>query len=350
MCSNKDAWRFFVMFILVGGFFLVELIVGIVAQSIALQADAMHMLSDFVALAVGFAASIISGKNRTSKHTYGFLRMEIIGALVNSTYLLAICINIVFEAIERFRHLDEVCRTLTEKIDLVTIVGVIGLVVNIVGLLIFCGAATHGHSHALGGDHGHGHGGGDEHGEHECDHHDSHGHDSHGDNTRPPTKCCGCFKNGGNLNIMAVFLHVAGDALGSIVVIIATFVIRYGTQSKSLRCITDPIGSLIIVVIILVGAIPLFVQCVKILLHTTPERINLDAVSADIKNIPGVIDIQELCCWQLNGSITVVSMHVMVHTGCDWPTIYDDIKAILDKCGVQSSTIQPDFLPRDWNC
>ena len=96
------------MFVLTGGFFFAELIVGIIAQSIALQADAMHMLSDVLALAIGFAALLMSNKASTLSHTFGFARMEIIGALINSTYLLATCISIVFEAVERFRHLEEV--------------------------------------------------------------------------------------------------------------------------------------------------------------------------------------------------------------------------------------------------
>ena len=340
------------MFFLTGGYFFTELIAGIASQSLALQADAMHMLSDFLGLAIGFTASLVSGKKSTSKHTYGYIRMEVIGALINSTYLLATCINILFEAIERLRHLEEVCETLTHKVTLVMVVGIVGLIVNILGLLIFCGAATHGHSHALGG---HGHGNecnhSDDHhdhahGEHGCDHHDSHGRNE------DPAKstCCGCFNNGVNLNIMGVFLHVAGDALGSVVVIIATLVIRYGTQSKSIRCASDPIGSLIIVIIILCTAIPLFLKCISILLHTTPKHIDLDAMSGYIKKIPDVLDVQELHCWQLNGELTVATMHVIVYDDCNWPCIYGDIKSMLDKRSIQSSSIQPDFLPRDLMC
>ena len=329
-----------------------ELIVGIIAQSIALQADAMHMLSDALALAVGFGASLMGTKARTLKHTYGFIRMEIIGALVNATYLLAICISITFEAVERFRKLEEVCTHLSKNVNLVMIVGIVGLVINIVGLFIFCGAATHGHSHAVGGDHGHGHGGGGDksddhhghqHGEHGCDDSDCHGHDKE---IEPSPPCCCCLKNGGNLNIMGVFLHVAGDALGSVVVIIATLVIRFGPQDEPIRCATDPIGSLIIVVIILVGAIPLLVRCIGILLHTTPKNVKLDALVTDIKDISDVLDVQELHCWQLNGSTTVVTMHVMLYEGCNWAVIYDDIKLMLDEIGIDSSSVQPKFLPR----
>ena len=314
-----------------------ELIVGIIAKSIALQADAMHMLSDSLALAVGFGASLMGTKARTLKHTYGFIRMEIIGALVNATYLLAICLSITFEAIERFRDLEEVCTHLSENVNLVMIVGIVGLVINIVGLFIFCGAATHGHSHAVGGDHGHSHG------EHGCDDADCHGHD---EEIEPSPPCCGCLKKGGNLNIIGVFLHVAGDALGSVVVIIATLIIRFVPQDEPIRCAADPIGSLIIVVIILFGAIPLLVQCISILLHTTPKNVKLDALVTDIKDISDVLDVQELHCWQLNGSTTVVTMHVMLYEGCNWAVIYDDIKFMLDEIGVDSSSIQPKFLPR----
>ena len=201
------------MFFLTGGYFVVELVYGIIIGSLALQADAFHMASDLIALVVGFYSLIVARRAPTPIASFGWMRMEVqyftgpagcnslsqpssdnaapiphqvVGALMNGTFLLATCFNITLEAIHRyivythvarqptsaccdtpppvvlarFQELDEVKEQLGPQAGLLMKVALIGLAVNVVGLFVFGhGSGGHGHSHG-GGGHGHSHGGG----------------------------------------------------------------------------------------------------------------------------------------------------------------------------------------------
>jgi solute carrier family 30 (zinc transporter), member 1 len=126
-------------------FFIVELVVGNITKSVALTADAFHMLSDVISLIIGIIAVRFS-KRRSAVNTYGWVRAEVVGANVNTVFLLALCLTIVFDAIRRFLDPEPI-----ENVNLLLIVGSIGLGINIIGLFLFQG--FHGHSH---GSHSHG--------------------------------------------------------------------------------------------------------------------------------------------------------------------------------------------------
>lgn len=131
-------------------FFFLELIVGYAVHSLALVADSFHMLNDVISLLVGlWAVKVANQRNHSKTYTYGWQRAETLGALVNGVFLVALCLSIFLEAIQRFVEPQEISHP-----KLVLIVGSFGLASNIIGLFLFH-------------DHGHGHGG------------HSHGHDEH---------------------------------------------------------------------------------------------------------------------------------------------------------------------------
>ncbi|TFK57206.1 cation efflux protein [Heliocybe sulcata] len=125
-------------------FFFVEIIVGYAVGSLALVADSFHMLNDVLSLVVALYAIKFAAKDRTSQYSYGWHRAEILAALVNGVFLVALCFSIFLEAIQRFFTAPEISNP-----RLVVIVGSLGLASNIVGLFLF---HEHGHSH----DHDHG--------------------------------------------------------------------------------------------------------------------------------------------------------------------------------------------------
>ncbi|KAH6657296.1 cation efflux protein [Truncatella angustata] len=141
-------------------FFLVELIAGIAVHSLALTADAFHMLNDIISLAVGLWAVRISKRQSTNKFSYGWVRAEILGGFFNAVFLIALCISIILESITRFIDPPEITNP-----QIILIVGCCGLVSNLVGFIVL------GH-----GGHDHGHGGhshdGDEH-DHDHGHNDA---------------------------------------------------------------------------------------------------------------------------------------------------------------------------------
>ncbi|KAI9714195.1 MAG: hypothetical protein M1812_006416 [Candelaria pacifica] len=129
--------------------FFGELIIGSWVHSLALVADAFHMLNDFITTVVALWATTIAERKSPRKYTYGWQRATTLGAFFNGVFLLALCVSIFIEAVTRLFEVPEVKNPM-----LILIVGAIGLTCNIAGLLLFGG---HDHSHG-GGHHGHEHG------------------------------------------------------------------------------------------------------------------------------------------------------------------------------------------------
>ncbi|KFY53615.1 hypothetical protein V497_08362 [Pseudogymnoascus sp. VKM F-4516 (FW-969)] len=148
----KMAWtkstRIIVMLVIDIAFFIIELGVGVWVGSLALMADAFHMLNDIISLLVGLWAVKAAQKSSSDKYSFGWLRAEILGAFFNAVFLIALCLSIILEAITRFVNIA----TITNP-QLILIVGSLGLASNIVGFFVLGG---HGHSHGP-EEHAHGH-------------------------------------------------------------------------------------------------------------------------------------------------------------------------------------------------
>ena len=136
------------MLFMTSSFFLVEIIVGYATNSMALVADSFHMLSDVISLIIGFFALRYSKRSqRTERNTFGWQRAEVLGALVNSVFLIALCFSILVESLKRLVEPESLKNPV-----LVLIVGAVGLAVNVIGLMLF---HEHGHGHSHGGSNGH---------------------------------------------------------------------------------------------------------------------------------------------------------------------------------------------------
>ncbi|CBF85577.1 hypothetical protein AN1795.2 [Aspergillus nidulans FGSC A4] len=157
-------------------------------------------------------------------------------------------------------------------------------------------------------------------------------------------------KHGHDLNMRGVFLHVMGDALGNIGVILSALVIWL--TDYSWRFYVDPGISLVITVIILASAIPLCKAASRILLQAVPHGLSIDHIKEDIESLPGVKGSHHLHVWQLSDTKTVASIHIQVDTeikgeGSErYMHLAKQVRQCLHAYGIQSSTIQPEF-PRD---
>lgn len=129
---------------------------GYVTNSMALVADSFHMLSDIAALVISFLSIKVSSPTKFnlirellisipsqmspkkwSKNTFGWARAEVLGALVNAVFLVAICFSITIEACKRFIEMEPI-----HEPKLLVIVGVIGLLINVVGLVLLFGKCS----------------------------------------------------------------------------------------------------------------------------------------------------------------------------------------------------------------
>lgn len=165
---QKLAWskstRIKVMIALDTAFFLLELITGFLAHSLALMADAFHMLNDIISLIIGLWAVSAAQKATTDEFTFGWVRAEILGAFFNAVFLIALCVSIILEALTRFIEPPEI-----DNPKMMLIVGSAGLFSNLLGFFVLGG---HGHAH------GHSHDGHDhDDPEHAHEHTHTHAHD-----------------------------------------------------------------------------------------------------------------------------------------------------------------------------
>ncbi|CED82790.1 Zn2 transporter ZNT1 and related Cd2 /Zn2 transporters (cation diffusion facilitator superfamily) [Phaffia rhodozyma] len=371
-------------------FFFIEIIGGYAVGSIALIADSFHMLNDIISLVVALYAIKLATTSSSAKYSYGWQRAEILGALANGILLLALCLSIFIECIQRLIQVTEVTNPM-----IVIIVGSLGLASNIAGLFLF-------HEHGHGGGHSHSHSkpsppplpqlpeieGPDSieslyrhpaqsraavvaAAEHmgygataPIKHHDhSHGPDerepllaqndhtdhahSHSDSTSgnadeqdKSSKSHG-HGHGGSMNMEGVFLHVLGDALGNVGVIASGLIIML--CKGQWRFYSDPAISFLITCIIASSAIPLVKSASFILLQATPSTVSLDDLRDSILAVSGVISVHELHCWQLSEAKIVASVHVLVDRENEYMATVDSIRRVLHNYGIHSSTIQPEF-------
>lgn len=352
--------RLLTMLAMTASFFLVEIIVGYITNSIALVADSFHMLSDVVALIVGFASVRIS-KWQTQKNTFGWIRAEILGAFVNAVFLIALCFSILVESLKRLVEIEEI-----RDPKLLLIVGSLGLLVNLIGLCLF---HDHGHSHGGGGgSHSHGH-------EREAlVDKPANGNVEHSHSHGAPNRTSICedvttdvegvvievadikTTSSAQLNMRGVFLHVLGDALGSVIVIISALLIWF--VEADWKYYMDPAMSILMVIIILSTTAPLLRDSGLILLQTVPGHIRVHQLEEEIKKVEGVLALHEFHVWQLAGNKIIASVHIHVHNLQEYMVVADKIKTVFHKAGIHSTTIQPEIIedndiadfPRNQNC
>lgn len=179
------------------------------------------------------------------------------------------------------------------------------------------------------------------------DHRDEDVHKSH-NHAQPKPKD---HKKGHNhdLNMRGVFLHVMGDALGNIGVIVSALIIWL--TDYEWRYYVDPGISLVITLIILASAIPLCKAASRILLQAVPPGMSIDHIKEDIEGLPGVIGSHHLHVWQLSDTKIVASIHLQVDTeikgeGSErYMRLARQVRRCLHAYGIHSSTIQPEFAP-----
>uniref|UniRef100_T1L0V4 Zinc transporter 1 n=1 Tax=Tetranychus urticae TaxID=32264 RepID=T1L0V4_TETUR len=315
--DNKGArMRLLFMLILTVTFFFVELIVGYITNSMALVADSFHMLSDVIALIIAYVSVLMSPKEWV-KNTFGWARAEVLGALVNAVFLIALCFSIFVESIKRFYNPEEL-----HAPSLLLGVGVAGLIVNIIGLILFHGAGGHSHN------------------KNHKDYDETEGGEN-GLKKDEPTKQVP--QSSDQMNIRGVFLHILADALGSVIVCISALIIMF--TDWSIVDYVDPTLSILMVTLIMYSTWPLLSESAMILLQTVPTHIEVEDLRETLtKEIKGVLAVHEFHVWQLTGDRIIASAHIQVQNLQDYMRIAEKVKEFFHNKGIHSTTIQPEFV------
>ncbi len=288
-----QARRLTIILAIVGTFFTAEFAGGVLAKSNVLKTDALHLLMDCIALAAGLIAMRLSTRKPTDRFTFGLRRAEPIAALLNAMLVLIATFEIVHEAFESLGS------GVTPNARIMLPVSAVALVVN--GT---CAWLLHG---AMGHDHGDSH----DHGHDPAPHAHDHDHDHAGQHgTAHAHDGEAASKHDHNLNLRGVWLHLMGDALGSLMALAAAVVIWFKGPRQ-----VDLAASLVVAAIIAVGALRLIRDALTVLLEGAPKRVSLDQVRALLAAHPGVESVASLHVWTLGGGKDILMAHIRAKGG-----------------------------------
>ncbi len=263
------------------GFAIFEVSGGLLSGSLALLSDAGHMFTDVLALGLSLGAALLTMRKPTKKHTFGFHRVEILVAFVNGITLVVLALIIIIEGVNRFQQPRQV------DSSLMLIIALIGLGANLLGMFIL----------------------------------------------REKTK--------DNLNVKGAYLHMMGDLLSSVGVIVAALLILFFGLVEA-----DPIISIVIGLVIIIGAYRLVNQSITILLEAVPEHIDLVEVEQAIEQIEGVESIHDIHAWTLTSGVYAMNIHIIVKdqpvSSCS-PLLREINDMLKGKFQITHTTIQFEF-------
>ena len=299
-------------------FMTIEIIGGYLANSIAIMSDAAHLLSDLLGFLISIISIYISRKVAKNKMSYGYHRAEIIGALVSIVLIWALTLWLLYEA---------TLRIITPPVVdgfIMIIIALIGFTFNVIMGIVLTKSGV-AHSHGLKKcDHDHEHA-------HEHDHEHEHGDDS---DEEVALHCEEEEPKNTNVNLRASFIHILGDAIQNIGVLIAGVIIYFAPRYS----IVDPICTYIFSVIVGFTTINVLKDCIFVLMEGSPVDIDIEQLEKDLEEIKGVKEIHDLHVW----SLSIGKMSLSCHTCCDNPqkTLKRAKKMIQKKYKIDHITIQ----------
>jgi cobalt-zinc-cadmium efflux system protein len=258
---------------------VVQIGFGLMARSTGLLADAGHNLADVGALALSLVAVRVALRPPSAERSFGNHRATILAALANASLIAVVTVLIVVDSIHRLGHPEPV------RAGIVVLVASLALVLNLVAALLLR------------------------------------------DGSR-------------DLNMRAALVHMAGDALASLAVLIAAAVMIFVPSASWL----DPVSALVVAAIIVYQAAGVFRASIAILLESTPSDVDLDELTGTMDRVRGVAEVHDLHVWSLSSEMRVLSAHVVL-TG--HPTLEEaqmvgeQVKgAIAGPFGISHSTLE----------
>ncbi len=274
--AERSRRRLLIVLALTATYLVAEAVGGWWTGSLALLADAGHMLTDVAALGLALMAVWFGARPATPRKTFGYHRLEILAALINGVALVVIALLIFYQAYERLNHPRAV------ESNLMIVVAAGGFVINLICAWLL-----------------------------------------HGDHTE-------------DLNMRGAWLHIMGDALGSVGAIIAGGLMSvYGWYQA------DPLMSAGIALLIIWSSWHIIRESTNVLLEGTPAHINLAAVEEAIRLTDGVEGVHDLHVWTITSGREALSAHVVHAPGMVQPALLKELRGKLqDRFGVDHLTLQ----------
>ncbi len=263
-------------------FVVIEGVYGSLANSLALLADAGHNLSDVLGLALAWGASYLALKRPDSKFSYGLKSSSIMAALLNAVFLLVAIGGILWESVQRFIHPDPI------QGSTVMIVAAVGVLINGATAFLFISGQK------------------------------------------------------ADINIRGAFLHMAGDALISLGVVLAGFI-----YLKTGWLLIDPILGIGISILIVVGTIGLLKEALSLSLHAVPKGINFDEVRSFLESVREVKAVHDLHVWGMSTTDAALTCHLVMAEPDRFLRqghLHELLHELEEKFHIEHSTIQLDRI------
>lgn len=278
MGSADSRRRVVLAALLTGGFMFAEVIGGILSGSLALMADAAHMLTDTGSLMLAWLGYKLAARPADPGRSFGFGRMKVLAAFTNGVLLILLALWIVCKAVNRLLLPSPVLG------ELMLGVAVLGLIVNVIAFAVLNGG----------------------------------GHKD-------------------DLNLRSALWHVAGDMLGSVAAILAAVLILWQGWY-----IADPLLSILVAGLALFGGIRIARESGHILIEGTPEGLEAARIIADLKaNVPGVANVTHVHAWALTESRPLVTLEVTLAAGATAEAVRRAVKQRLAHAfGASHATVE----------
>ncbi|CAD5225897.1 unnamed protein product [Bursaphelenchus okinawaensis] len=303
---SRRAERTLILVSLLTMFFIIaELVGGYLAHSLAIVSDAFHMISDLGSFLISITAIHLARKKPTARYSYGFQRTEVLGALTSILIIWVLTGVLIYMAVERILTND-----LEVEADTMMITAGIGVIFNIVmGACLHFGKTGHSHFGMSHSHHGHDHSHGHEHKisnvetlsektiksvDEEAHHHSHHHHHQE------------------NINLRAAFVHVLGDLVQSMGVLVAAIIIKFTGFT-----LADPICTFMFGILVLLTTHGVFKDTILVLMEATPHHVSMTKVDEDLTSIDGVYGVHSLRIWSLKLDSTAISVHLDTQPGAD---------------------------------
>jgi cobalt-zinc-cadmium efflux system protein len=230
------------------GVLAVEVLGAAISGSLALLADAGHVLSDLIGLVVALGATIVAARPATDRQTFGFRRAEVFGALINGVILVVVAVTVAIGGVSRLVGGEPEVHGVP-----MLIVAAIGLIGNVIAFVILRQGA------------------------------------------------------GNSINMRGAYLEVLGDMLGSIAVIVASVIILATGFLQA-----DAIASLLIAVMIVPRAFSLLRDVVRVLSESAPADTDVAQIRKHILETDGVTAVHDVHVWAITSGAPVFTAHVVV--------------------------------------
>lgn len=214
---------------------IAELIGGVLANSLALLSDAIHNLSDTLAILLAYIAGRVSRRRSNAKKTFGYKRIEILAAFINASVLIVISVFLIYEAGQRFFDPQPI------KGLLMMVVATAGLLFNLLSVLLLR------------------------------------------------------KYSGENLNIRSAYLHLLGDTLSSVAVVIGGMLIYFFNIYW-----VDPLVTVLISLYLIKETWDVFRQSANILMQAAPEGLDIELIIPALEKIPGIRNIHHVHIWGMS--------------------------------------------------